>query len=262
MAKRLPTFSESLIVARSHGANSQAPNLWNGLAADWNLLQGGGSTLYDIANGNDGVLDSGLRDNWLMTEKGWAVDFPVGGGDSIRIPDSQRLRNYDTDFCIAAWLNHAENATDTLYAPSGTNWRFMIGNNGSIRLTINGDTMTSAGSNYTVGEWFHAAVSYELAAKEVTFFINGNSIGTDTTTNAVADTPSVVYLWSFFSGQLSTILHYNRALQPAEIQQLYADPHAMHRRRPVTVSFVDAGGGPSASIAPAAYHQAQMAGAL
>ena len=84
---RLPSFTESLEVARGWGRNSEAPHLWNGLAANWNFLQGGGSTLYDIAGSNHGTLTNmDPATDWVMTEKGWALDFD-GSNDGVLIDE-------------------------------------------------------------------------------------------------------------------------------------------------------------------------------
>jgi hypothetical protein len=268
MAQRLPTFSESLIVARSRGATSEAPNLWDGLVADWSFLQGGGATLFDIAGNNNGTLTNmDPATDWVTTQQGWALDFAAANN---RIDPAKGLPTLNGFTWILRLFIRSDgvgtnfgrivdtSTTDFIWAQNG-DILFSAGSGSTVRTvsyTYTPDTYyhvvcVSDGSGiadglrmYIDGELVSSAFSRQWEAA-ATWYI-GNRAGADRSIDC----------------RLSQLLQYDRALTPSEIQQLYADPHAMHRRRPVTVSFVDAGGGPSASIAPAAYHQAQMAGAL
>jgi hypothetical protein len=261
MAKRQPTFSESLIVARNRGATSEAPNLWNGLVSNYDCLQGGGSTLYDIAGGNHLALTIDASADWKVNEYGHYVDMAVTtkymhGGTWPDVADSGSIvmrMNWDFASTIKYAITHY--ASNRIYLQqAGSLWKYRLGNS----------ALQSTGVATAADRWDHVALTWDGSTAR--FYFNGTEehnsayIGLTTLANDL-------YIGSLNGGVLGGLrvanaAVWNRALTPSEIQQLYEDPHAMHRLRPVSVAFVDAGGAPSASIAPAAYHQAQMAGAL
>lgn len=79
MAFRLPSFPEILAVARSRGADSEAPELWNGLVGWWPFLEGGGDVVHDVSGyGNHGALTN-LADNWVVSPSGYALDSGTNG---------------------------------------------------------------------------------------------------------------------------------------------------------------------------------------
>ena len=99
-------------------------------------------------------------------------------------------------------------------------------------------------STVNFNDWNHAA-GMDRSTSTRTIYVNGQDVlytaigGAATPT---VDQMSIGALWRTgvaipFDGRINNVIIHSRALLPSEIQQLYADPWAMGRRRPTLVSF-------------------------
>jgi hypothetical protein len=245
---RLPSYSESLEVARGWGRDSEAPHLWQGLVADWNFTQGGGSTLYDIAGGNHGTLTNmDPSTDWVMTEKGYALDFD-GSNDEIRIASPL---NPSGLFALSMWFYSRGNYVadnDYCLVGFGTSVNMLYLNDSPAGLTVFTTSPSNATAllhaNTSIGAWHHVVMNHYGDGN-----IDGLLDGVAFTPASTITFASTTAGWRFgrtivnskaIDGFISSTAIWNRDLQPFEGQQLYEDPHAMHRRRPTVVPFVDA----------------------
>ena len=247
---RLPSFTESLEVARGWGHNSYAPHLWNGLVADWNFLQGGGSTLYDIAGGNHGTLTNmDPSTDWVMTENGWALKWAYGTGSVTRVEipkdwTSELLASGYTFYC-RIWLDTALLSRDALLL-TATNTANGLGLNtraDRFVFTHKVDGVSTNASDEDVNaldKFYSLAATYD--GTTVRFYLDGDLKSGTNSGDALSGRKDqyTVIGGEFLQGNIPNAAIWNRALQPSEIQQLYDDPHAMHRRRPTVVPFIDA----------------------
>ncbi len=95
-------------------------------------------------------------------------------------------------------------------------------------LSIDGISGISKGPSLNDGQWHFVAISRDTINSVVTWWVDGVSVGTQTSANSSAYTISApVYIGSysgtsqFFPGAIDDVGIYNRALSAAEIQQLY-----------------------------------------
>jgi hypothetical protein len=102
----------------------------------------------------------------------------------------------------------------------------------------------NSGDTVSVDAWHSVAVVI-TGPTEGSLWIDGESQPLTTTGSGGALKYSAnsggigrASLGQFLDGAINNVTVHNRALTPAEIQQLHADPHARHRRRRVVVPAV------------------------
>jgi len=80
-----------LAVAHTHGAGSEAPELWDGLVGLWPLAAGGGVDAYDLSGyGNHGTLTNmDPATDWVPSPYGWALDLKNTAVQYLTIPAPQ-----------------------------------------------------------------------------------------------------------------------------------------------------------------------------
>lgn len=112
--------------------------------------------------------------------------------------------------------------------------------NGTL-LVYDGGSKTASTGAITAGKWYSLGyVRHSTAAGGVNYYINGVQ---DVTASTHADTISVgtgvkigtaggSYEWI---GQIDHLMVWNRALSLGEIRQLYLEPFAMFRRKPISL---------------------------
>ena len=255
MLIRSPSFVESLAVAKSFGKSSEAPNLWNGLRANWPFLQGGGSTLYDIAGESHGTLTNmDPSTDWVMTEKGWALRFAEASSQYIDLGITPALDIVAPLSIVVRYRNTVGTDGDVFVcdlAFSGYQYGIEITAAGKARYKSN-----QAGVHYTEdsnftnagdGNWHTTVVTH---GDEIAFYQDGvfdRSEAKTAPSKYVGATVNIArdnWYPNYFDGDIASAMLYNRVLTSSEIRQLRQDPHAMHRKRPTTVAFADAGGAP------------------
>jgi hypothetical protein len=262
MPYRLPDISEIMAVAASRGEDSDAPHLWRGLVGAWPLQEPGGVTAYDVSGyGRHGDLTAMEAEDRTMSPRGRCLVF--GGTDeTVIIPYGANL-GFTTAYTFAAWCYQDTDRnwnvwfvrgtanTDDIEIYSSVSGQGLTvahnrGNGGTFEYVAS-DSNTGVSGNggwadMTHGGWHHLAVTFE--ANTLRVYVNGKQAGNTITglidplnTNrtlrlgSTANTAfSATGAWCI--GRMAFAQVYNRALAPAEIQQLYADPWAMYRLRP------------------------------
>jgi hypothetical protein len=228
----IPSMPEVSFVSQSRGALSCAPGLWRGLAGLW-LPNAGvqGSTLFDWSGyANHGTLTNMFpEDDWVTSRYGYALDFG-GGNDWVSTAHS-----FDTSepFSIAVWAQ-GKPTTGVLFGQHVNN-RSYVG-------LLNGDYFFGAGDSYTqagpasevpASGWWHCAMVADGSINRM--YVDGEEvashgyagIGPQNTGNAIGMRRDFREFWD---GQITMVAAWNgRALTPAEIRQLYTDPHCMTR---------------------------------
>jgi hypothetical protein len=239
---RLPSFTESLEVARGWGRNSEAPHLWNGLAANWNFLQGGGSTLYDIAGSNHGTLTNmDPATDWVMTEKGWALDFD-GSNDGVLIDEIAGNISQGTVVALTSVKATVGGNIKGLLGQAGAS----LQNEWNLNPSLGRHDMLFDDGNFARIDWGGASDidgwrlwSWSWEGSVVTFGRDNEFQINDAGGTGVIDWATVDVIGDAgtneYEGQIALLLVYNRALQPSEIQQLYEDPHALNRPRSYSI---------------------------
>ncbi len=267
MSLHIPSFAEALNVARGHGCDSEAPQSWNSIKGLWPIATGGGPTAFDLSGyGNDGTL-TGMdpATDWVTSRYGYALDFD-GANDYIHVPTAVASAYPIT---MSAWVKRAASADMSIAqihdGTSGSDnaFRFYIDSNDKLNIRtrsdgVHGTIITSTGSVAT--EWTHVAGVFESDTAG-RLYIDGALDGSGAF-NKIPGAVTLTFLGTLrasvwpFNGLVASVAIHARTLPGSEIQQLYADPHAMFRlRRRVYATAVAAVGNPWH------YYQQQTAGA-
>lgn len=272
MSLYIPSLSEIMAVSHSRGADSNAPHLWNGLAGLWPMQEGGGATAFDVSGfGNHGTLTNmDPATDWVVGEKGHALDFASASSQYIALADTAILRPASS-LSLSMWAFRRTATTGGLFQSAGydaSNGGYKVSlSSGKISFSIRRDASTwkSAASDSALPDvtWTHVACTWDGATMSV--YIDGKVQSSPTACDAihygvVATTPHFgLYSTYYFNGQLTNGLCYNRALTPSEIEQLYAEPWAMPTMRRRVYPAVVAG---TSYAMPMAIQHYKMAGAL
>ena len=212
--------------------------LAQGLVVAWTLHEGNGLTANDLSGlSHNGTLTSGV--SWSASPFGYAVSF---NGTSGQITTPSPFINYP--FSLVALVN------DTTPASQGTilsndsdafnGWRLTVGRSGSYPDIVNNNV---AGQSFTTLT-MTANKDYFLCVTATTSTIVGYlgdivagtlkaesqayALGTPFTSCNTLRAGSLSGS-NFWSGRMSNVLVYNRALSSAEVAALYADPFQMFR---------------------------------
>jgi len=199
------------------------------------MLEGAGNRTYDLThNGNDGVLTNGPL--WKPGRNGTAIEFDgvndyvdCGNGPSLQITDA---------ITIEAWATIADSTAilhvvDKLAVPLGYNVYFLSGKTGKVRwLNFSGgahyiDTNTAS---WTVGWRYHLVATYDGSRQKI--YVGGildKEGNEDAYKLGVASTNLRIGTNNGnglpFSGLISDVRIWNRALSAQEVQDLYINPY-------------------------------------
>lgn len=187
-------------------------------------------------------------------------ETPVGGGSGV-FNGSAHLQNHighwDSaalflrplgNFTVAMWVKPQSTSSGVLYEEGGS------GQDSALTLRLNAGNLEGAifqsGALHTVsapapaiGEWTHVAFSFDGAAATMRLWINGQTAATTTGLpfsqvskrslasaigarlqgDAFNNSTTAGSTGDFFSGQLDEVRLYERTLDAASIQALYAD---------------------------------------
>ncbi|MDY6914359.1 MAG: LamG-like jellyroll fold domain-containing protein [Planctomycetota bacterium] len=222
----------SMMLASSAGAAV----VTDGLVSWWKLDEGTGTDAFDTAsagNNNTGTL-SGDAD-WTSTVPGAASSSAVtfdGDGDYVEVPNDASLQITGA-ITIEAWIY-----ARSLGSHPGLVEKALGSDKGSYGLRIeNGNIFSNfrtssgwfgySGSALSTDKWYHVAVTYNDAADEMRFYIDGSPDAVHTVTASIKTYDDPIrfgyqtYYNESFDGIIDEVRIYNRALGASEIEQNY-----------------------------------------
>lgn len=237
----VPTFGDRA----TFGDESERPNLWHRLVGLWAPPLGvSGNKLFDVSSHHShGTLTNmDPASDWVMTEKGWALDFGAGGND-CRV-DLTGLVVAST-YTMVGVVCSTDSSTDARYLFDSQTGRTLLGwgsdTGGKIGLH-DGDAWRLYGNSPSADVWHHLAVVCDGNTSKTRLYVDGelhgieqnwtprNLGGTVSLGNRYADWSGQ---WFGFPGRVALWCIFDRVLALSEIADLYADPFAMLRRRQV-----------------------------
>ena len=276
----IPDFDEIMAVASSHGEDSEAPGLWDGLVAWWPMQEGAGRVAFDASRySHHGSLQNLDATNRVVTAKGRAIDFETSD-QHILITDTDRLRFGAGSLSILGWVfldSFGENSQGRIvdkFSVSPTDgWGLQVRDSGGEK-GLQYNFYASGSGKYPraegcidVGKWYHVALLRNPSATR--FLVNAieRSVTGDASGGPDPGT-SDVYLgraaWSTardFDGRITHLRLYERTLSPAEVVADYSDPWAIGRlRRRVFPAAVAGGGALSGTVTLGLSAAANLAG--
>jgi PKD repeat protein len=199
---------------------------WQGLVAAYAFNEGAGNTVADASgNGNTGTIDGA---SWTTQGRvGAALSF--NGLDSmVKIPPSASL-NLSGAMTLEAWIfpTAAQSGWRTIvqrevdaYFLHASHWNGALVPAGGG--TFNGDVEWIAGpSAVPVNAWTHVALTYNGAILRL--YLNGAQVASEARSGAIQTNSNQISIGGnmpygeFFQGRIDEVRVYNRALDPAEI---------------------------------------------
>jgi hypothetical protein len=202
----------------------------------WPFDEGGGGTVADVKNGNNGTINGGGF-SWDSGIIGSAII--ASGGGSIDVPDSPSIATITGGLTVAAWLR-VDADSDTGIRKDGA---FLLEDQSAVEPVPNAFSFrvwTNQGispgfygkTELVQGQWYHVAGTYDGTNMEL--YING---APESLLGALSDTGAAWNpQWSgqiqpgsplqlkfgaeSYTGALDEIMILNRALTPDEIGQI------------------------------------------
>lgn len=239
-----PTFADRAQFAEE----SERPHLWHNLIGLWCPPLGvSGGKLFDVSgHHNHGALtDMDVSTAWVSSPHGRALDFD-GSNDYVDL--GTPLNFVTSQVTVAAIVRTAIGSLDrydivfSRCHSSGYGHRLWTRDNSSHRFywePIVGKYSIS--STAVADSWQFVVGTYDGAVGRV--YVNGVKEATDTHSAAMDATVRPAYIGAMaggdvqrhWPGKFAFVAQWNRALLPAEIADLHADPFAMLRRREVAI---------------------------
>jgi len=192
------------------------PVVTDGLVAAYEFS---GDTSDISGNGYDAVNHGAVLTEDRNGATGSAYRFD--GNQWMAVDDFTSLSSYT----ISGWVNW----------DSVSGWRPFIddvdGWGENVRFEISNDKLSlsdnfSESISIETGEWYQIAVSYDDSASQISFYLNGTSVGS--VNHAMADFDDYFEMGrglyggdEYLSGYMDDIYIYDRALNGAEIESLY-----------------------------------------
>jgi hypothetical protein len=243
--------SGALKINASSADLDNGSSLENGLVAHW-TFDGKDLTdkVYDVSGqGNHGVITTSdgsahtaTTSMKVLGKLGQAlrfVDFGGGDGDVVDIPNSGSVADNLTNMSIGVWFKAPVGAGNNMFVTKLNigpfrGWSFGVVSAGHIEFQTSQDDTNYHGSittsTYDDNQWHYAVAALSGGANgTITIYVDGASqsaVSDDSGAPSSYSAPHDIWMGNHilgadFNGPLDDIRIYNRALSPAEVQQLY-----------------------------------------
>jgi len=204
----------------------------NGLIGEWKFDENITSTstvTYDATgNNNTGTLYSGVTRTSSGCKISNCLSFD-GTSGYVRILDAS---TFDIlNFTLFAWVRTTSTAAVAriISQQDATYYWVLSVNSGYLTtyLSLDGVSATK-GPLLSDGQWHQIAISRDTVNDVITWWVDGVSVGTQSTANnSIYTVANDVYIGAyngasqFFTGPIDDVRIYNRALSASEVKQLY-----------------------------------------
>jgi len=181
----------------------------------------------DEVGNNHGILNGGVDCN-INGKYGRACYFD-GVDDNITIYDSVSLKQ-DNNWTIEGWIKSRETKNQDKIAIGKMGWHGgIIHQDGGIDFHIldNAGVNTEISYATTFGEWYHYVATYKSDNGEMNFYVNGNSIGTNTFIGTMNNYLNTLCIGgsqdsSYHSPvDVDEVMIFNKTLNAREVRALY-----------------------------------------
>lgn len=213
-------------------------HLVKGLIFDPLLFEGGNTKVLDLITRVNGVFAS--APTWINDLLGMTLKFN-GTSDFVEFPGRASIST--NVFSIMALVNPTTvAATQFILGPDVNNGiGFRITSAGVLDLIqANVAVVATSTGSVAANVWQLLGVTYNAAGSFV-FYNNGVNIGTGTNVKTWAAFKAQIGVErvsspAFFSGKMTFLKMWNRALSPQEVKELYVKPWQMYVRPKVILS--------------------------
>ncbi|MFP4151172.1 MAG: LamG domain-containing protein, partial [Candidatus Aenigmatarchaeota archaeon] len=204
-----------------------------------------GTTANDRWNDNDGTLnnfdwtsDSGWVDAKDGNYTGTSALAFDGSDDYVEVPADSSHTFGDEDFSISAWIK--SDATDWnsivtqgqegFGGSTDIRYVFSLRDSNAFMELDDDSTLSSVNGDTTINdnEWHHIVGIRDTSSDELILYVDGSQDGVSSDdTGSIADADGILSVgaaaWddNYFPGSIDEVRIYNRALEQAEIQEIY-----------------------------------------
>ncbi|OBQ55053.1 hypothetical protein VQ01_09970 [Tamlana sp. s12] len=171
--------------------------------------------VVDARDGDDTVFGSprNLNDSYSL--------YFDGRNDYVEEPEFLNGTSEGTMMC---WIKIDAGATQRQFIIGQLNFNFVYASN-RIISTLNSHAIGVDVADH--GKWIHLATTYSTSSKEKIFYVNGEKIGSVTSTDAIDNTTTSftigrtpASLINFFQGEIDEVRVFNRALTETEVKRM------------------------------------------
>jgi len=183
--------------------------------AYWALDEGTGTVVSDSSgNGNNGVIEGGAWETGML---GNAL-YLAGQPNRVVVPNSESLHSTTGDITLEAWIKVTEDPTGWSHAgaivfkPNAYLW--VVHNTGALWFGIWGAALRTTDLyefQDHIGEWHHAAVTFEGDSQQAIIYVDGQVMNQGTVNEQVDQSTNDLYMGhktdsnSWFQGILDEI---------------------------------------------------------
>jgi hypothetical protein len=203
----------------------------NNIISYWKFDKGEGSTAYDSAGDNNGII-SGAE--WTTGQIGAALFF--GDGNYVSVPDDNSL-DITNNLTISAWAKRtgAGSSNEMIVSKSATgdySYRLFFSSTNTVRWWLSSDGGTSnreyvnSTSTITDTDWHHIVATF--ASGTLKIYIDGANKTSSSTGNITSIHKSAQPVLiskenagTYFDGTIDEVMILDRALSHDEVRQLY-----------------------------------------
>ncbi len=201
--------------------------------AHWKLDERRGSTAYDSAGENDGIVYGA---QWTTGKADGALSFD-GSDDWVSISNPGTISS-ESDFTWVAWIQTSSD-TGAILARAGTGWAWERGGKvfflrgGSLHFDVGWVGVVSSGVPVNDGQWHYVVVTVEFVndSDTISFYVDGVSAGGgNLNVDRFSDSGLPLKIGfcngdfpesCHFNGIIDDVRIYDRALSAEEIRQFY-----------------------------------------
>ena len=199
-----------------------------GLIGKWSptldtTAAGAGTTLYDLLGINEGSIIAGTWFDDVDPTHGGTKALEWNGGSSGRVSMGQ-VFDAPAAYTLSIWYKWDGGSNDGLMGKWGSSSGYMLYTNFSTEeLSANNDLVAVRGVPPVLGDWEHAVATYD----GVTLTLYHNGVFADSAASSAPSTNTVEFALAAYEdqqtwdGRIDTARLYDRALTPAEVQQLF-----------------------------------------
>ncbi len=223
-------------VAGISGDLFQVASVTDGLVAHLRFDETTGTTAVNEVSSSNGTLNNMTNADWVTGKFGNALDFD-GSDDYVELPkDVGELSN----LTVSVWLKPTDLRWGVIASkvPAGNSggkgWMSRFSNSSELRFRLGGasgsnNEIASDVSQFTTGNWFHYAASFDKITRIGKVYKNGTVVKTQNMGNrSPAGGDDVLWIGrsenysaAKYKGLMDDFRIYDRALTDAEVSTVY-----------------------------------------
>lgn len=213
------------------------------IVSRWKLDEESGTRADSVGSNdltdNNTVLYAAVTDP--LNNDGKAADFEAGNSESLSITDAaQSGLDFTTDLSFSAWMQWESTSSYggifAKYNGTGDNRSYVLAHMSTTNVFDFANVTNGAGDagsgqvsfTPTLGQWYHVVFTFDASESGLMeMYIDGSSIGTDTTTKtSIYNGTAVFYLGSylastFHDGLMQDAIMWSVVLSSTEVSDLY-----------------------------------------